>query len=296
MKKNILAMRKFSAFLLALAMILMNLSINVFAVDSSTNSELDISEFDTDTIVTYNVETQEVTYDSYRNIKESNATSNFNLENVAAPSSLFPIMDTTDSPYRNVCYIVATFPNGKVATGSGTLVYFDILLTAAHVVYSNENGGWATTVTVTPGRTASGSAPFGSTTSTLITAHNEWINNANSNYDWAVVDLAGSFSTWQLYGYYSDYYNEVGDTVTFIGYPGNVTSAMCTDEGPITSINEYRMHCSLVADYGMSGGAIIDNKSGYLIGVITAKNSSGTVGIGVRITQLIGDVILSRRD
>ena len=53
-------------------------------------------------------------------------------------------------PWQSVVFIEATFPDGTAATGSGAMVGPNDVLTAAHIVYSSENGGAATEITVTP--------------------------------------------------------------------------------------------------------------------------------------------------
>jgi V8-like Glu-specific endopeptidase len=53
-------------------------------------------------------------------------------------------------PWQSVVFIESTFLDGTVASGSGAMVGPNDVLTAAHVVYSLENGGAATEVTVTP--------------------------------------------------------------------------------------------------------------------------------------------------
>lgn len=59
--------------------------------------------------------------------------------------------ESTNFPYSAVTYVEATFPDGTRVSGSGAVVGINDVLTAAHVVYSPENGGMAEQVTVYPG-------------------------------------------------------------------------------------------------------------------------------------------------
>lgn len=53
-------------------------------------------------------------------------------------------------PWDTIVFVEATFPDGSLAAGSGVMVGQNDVLTAAHVVYSDENGGAAVEVAVTP--------------------------------------------------------------------------------------------------------------------------------------------------
>lgn len=46
-------------------------------------------------------------------------------------------------PYSCIGFISATFPNGKIFRGTCTLVGRNDILTATHVIYSPDDGGWA---------------------------------------------------------------------------------------------------------------------------------------------------------
>jgi V8-like Glu-specific endopeptidase len=57
----------------------------------------------------------------------------------------------TTYPYTAVSLIVVTFPDGHKVAGTGTMVGPNDLLTAAHVVYSPDHGGWASALSLYPG-------------------------------------------------------------------------------------------------------------------------------------------------
>lgn len=291
MNKSVkLAIKKTSAFILAFTMMLMTLSTTVFATDNSTLSEVFSSESSSDIIVTYNMETHETTYNSYQNLPNYD----LEIENANVPSTYSnEIWNIQDSPYRNICCITTIFPDGYSIVGSGTLVYFDILLTAGHCVYKSEHGGWASTIKVVPGEFKN-QEPLGFTTSTLITCPNEYLNDTNPQYDWAVVDLQHSFDTWQLYGYYGNYSTVLNYEVTGLGYPDNSGSVMYEDKGNITYIDDKEIVCSFAAKPGESGGALIDDKTGYLVGILVRAGNNYTVAI--HMNQRIANVIMSRRD
>lgn len=255
---------------------LLTFPISVFAAEEG---DISSSNYEYGTSVTYDVSTGEISYGANQ-IEQSDITSNISEQNgivvnSTQPSALnsgpdltyAPISDTLLSPYRNVCYISAVFPNGDTDRGSGVLVYKNVLLTSGHMVYQSNKGGWAQSMQVIPARNG-GSAPLGMTSATNMTTNNAWVNNADEDWDWAIVDLADSYSTWQIYGYYNDYNASVGNLIEHIGYPLNTTDYyMYHCSGYITKATDRRMYFDAYSTNGFSGGAIIDSNSGALVGI-----------------------------
>ncbi|MCQ4322418.1 DUF4214 domain-containing protein [Stutzerimonas stutzeri] len=54
-------------------------------------------------------------------------------------------------PYRAVAHLYVTFPDGSAALGTGALVGRNDLLTATHVLYDPDAGGWATDIRIALG-------------------------------------------------------------------------------------------------------------------------------------------------
>ncbi|WP_417660024.1 DUF4214 domain-containing protein [Pseudidiomarina sp.] len=54
-------------------------------------------------------------------------------------------------PYRAIAHLYVTFPDGTKALGTGALVGQNDLLTATHVIYSPEAGGWASDIRISLG-------------------------------------------------------------------------------------------------------------------------------------------------
>lgn len=66
--------------------------------------------------------------------------------------SMTPVGDTTVLPASAVVQILATFPNGEVDQGTGTMVNQNTVLTAGHCVYKYSAGGFAKSIEVIAGR------------------------------------------------------------------------------------------------------------------------------------------------
>lgn len=56
----------------------------------------------------------------------------------------------TAYPYTATALIIVTFPDGSKAAGTGAVVGPNDLLTATHVVYSPDHGGWASGISIYP--------------------------------------------------------------------------------------------------------------------------------------------------
>lgn len=273
-RKMAIRIRRIVSFSLVFAMLLV--STKVYAISTDVNPVDSVDGLET---VSYNMETGEVTYEVYKPTDLSDVSS---LEIQYDEYSATPLYDgiigldnrvritnTTDSPYRNICYIEAKFSDGAISYSSGVLVYFDVLLTCGHCVYSQDHGGFATSIKVTPAMNGENTAPLGTAYALGTQICQAWVDNKDRNGDWAIVDLNKSFSTWQLFGYYTDIYSQLGTSVTSIGYPGQegFKYYMYADTNSISYVTEYLYSTLCDMTHGESGGALIDDRSGYLIGI-----------------------------
>ena len=82
-------------------------------------------------------------------------------------------------PYRAIAHLYVTFPDGSAALGTGALVGRNDLLTATHVIYDPDAGGWASDIQISFG------ADFNSVTYEYETA--------------SLVDMDGA--GWNLFGF-----------------------------------------------------------------------------------------------
>lgn len=226
-------------------------------------------------------------------------------------SGLAKVQDTEDSPYRNVCYILAQYSDGHISHSSGILVGFNLVLVSAHGVYDDKHGGFAKSVTVSPGAylDANGKLvqPLGSANKTGIRAPSGWINLKNDAYDWALVGLDKSFTTYQIYGYAQDYTKAINRNITIMGYPQNADSIYYS-KGRITGTTDGASDASHVglwttsatSQSGMSGGPVIDEATGAVIGIIKGE-AYNIIGISkgnvsVPFTEFVVNTIKSYKE
>lgn len=125
------------------------------------------------------------------------------IETVFPPDDRRKISPTVDFPWRTICKLYVTFPDGNHFVGSGVLIGRNDgigfhCLTAAHCVYRQEYGGWATAVEIIPALD-NDYTPFYSAWATKIKTNEGWTLSSLPEYDWACITLdrqIGNFTGW----------------------------------------------------------------------------------------------------
>lgn len=217
------------------------------------------------------------------------------------------------APYKHMCLITATFPNGTSMDSSGILISKNLVLASAHGIYNHERGGAAKHVEIAIGTyfTDSERVTQGGTQS-WNGAHLKtgWTEKQLAQCDWSLIILSQNVSTYEKCGYVPDIENAKGKAIRVIGYPGipnigsvyfkygtgeitGTTNNIATKE-ELKNIWKY----SIESEEGMSGGPIIEQSSGLVIGVVkgTVSNILGIQisTVGVPLTKEIADVILEK--
>ena len=134
------------------------------------------------------------------------------------------ITNTAIGPYCNTVYIETTYastPN-TVYLGTGFILGPSAVVTAAHCVYNERRGGYASTVKIIPAKNGA-VEPYGSE-SVSVSADNVvvstgFINSPGPDNDWAVIELStdiGNTTGWLGLRWQSNTYN--GTSVTNTGY------------------------------------------------------------------------------
>ena len=240
--------------------------------------------------VTYNVATKEVTYtDVVDTISTSGKialpNNEYDFHNIYNGDDRVIIGNTTDSPYRNFCWIQVQYPDNTWKEASGVLVDFNTVLTAGHVAYAHDHGGWATYMRVVPGKNEE-SEPLGYAYGTTMTTDSEYINNIDHAYDWAIVDLSRSFDTYQSYGYYSNPSSAINNTINVYGYADhelssiNAQNVLYRSTGTIASSNYRNFYHYADTVKGESGGPILES-GGILIGITSADTAFGNMAVWI---------------
>lgn len=193
----------------------------------------------------------------------------------------------SDQPYVNVGFMVAEFPDGYRARGSFSLIGRNDILTAAHVVYSPDNGGWATTMEFHFGANVDANgvvlSSHYSLTSNFSWEAVGWIDGAFTDadndsmlwsetaYDIAVVGLSEAVGdSWGWLGASAGYNYSVSN-LTSLGYPSG-EYGLNEDFLSVTYNPTYNIYQTFydVQGPGSSGGPLLVGDT-----VIGVKSSGG---------------------
>lgn len=145
------------------------------------------------------------------------------IESVIGTDERHQVADTTQYPQRAIAFLEVHFPSGS-GTCTGFFIYPYALATAGHCVYEADFGGWATSITVYPGRNGT-SAPYGSASATALFTTGAWVASADHRYDYGVIKIAsplGNTTGWFGYGVKLDA-NLAKANARIFGYPGDKT-------------------------------------------------------------------------
>ncbi|HYD61488.1 MAG TPA: putative Ig domain-containing protein, partial [Noviherbaspirillum sp.] len=229
------------------------------------------------------------------------------------------VQTRTAFPYSAIVLVITTFPDGTRAAGTGTVVGVNDVLTATHVLYSPNNGGWASKVEVYPGADFNGTtsriedAPInlgnftwevkGWPTQAFANADHNTFSSSESQYDVAVLGLStplGVQTGW--YGIASGYDNSQWASV--LGYSSDATGMMSGSayvvRDPSASLYfTASANPSDLLSHGSSGGPLyITGQDGkpYVIGVKSAGTSTSNIwaDIGLLYDQVKAEI--SRND
>lgn len=214
------------------------------------------------------------------------------------------VTNTTVFPYGAVCKLFVDFPSGNSFIASGSLVGESLVLTAGHVLYSKDEGGWASRVEVVPGYDA-GYRPYGTYYATRVRSVNGWVEDEDFNYDFGAVQLdrpAGA--TTGAFGFrWHRYDSELLDIVlNEAGYPGDLHGgeAMFYTHGEASAVTDTTIYLSETMDSsgGSSGGPVwvYDGSNRYVVGVDSWGSGPLQANGALRLTEYMFDYLVAWRE
>ncbi len=216
----------------------------------------------------------------FRGDTPTNGSSGFDDEGIIDNyGSLTRVNNPEDYPYRVNCKIYMTFPNGWTYLASAVLIDDNHALTAGHCVYSQGDGGWATSIEVIPAYD-NGSEPYGSAWATNLLSWSGWVYNEDFNDDMGVIRLntnIGNSTGWYGYGYTS--HDSWYQTYTSHnpGYPASYPYSgeyMYYWYGTFDDVDTYIVYFDREAYGGQSGSGatVVYNGNPYTVAVLSHGN------------------------
>jgi glutamyl endopeptidase len=159
-----------------------------------------VPEFDPTNALSEGLQNRFVTeeFTSLRPAEEAEFTT---PESVCGHDDRVHITATAAIPWRWICQLIITMPNGAGFRGTGWFIGPRCVMTAGHCVYSKSNGGWARRIEVIPGMNGA-ARPYGSSIGTNFRSVTGWTNNEDPNYDYGCIVIP----------------NPLGNTVGFFGF------------------------------------------------------------------------------
>lgn len=200
-------------------------------------------------------------------------------------------------PYSAIIHLRVTFPDGSMAQGTGAMVGRNDILTATHVIYDPDRGGWASNLDITVGVDYNSNRASYESQSLVNLDSFSWVANAwpqqvfaygdndtmnwnESQYDVALIGLSKAIGEQVGWFGLASGYNQP-QWAYQIGYPSGSTGMMSgeawIEPGDYQFVyNAYASNGSDMMGPGSSGGPlyVYQNESPHIIGVKSASDAS----------------------
>jgi glutamyl endopeptidase len=210
---------------------------------------------------------------------------------------LAPVPNSTSIPWRSICQIHITWPNGVREKGTAWFAGPSLLVTAGHCVWDHENGGGASEITVVPGINGS-NPPFGAWPAKTFDAHDNWIDNADPHFDYGFIQLEDPTIGKQLgwFGFSVSPSNLPSLLVNIAGYPANKPDGtMWFNSGRIVDQDDAFLTYMLETEGGESGSPCFWYSDDKRIVLAVHAYSGPTGNQGLRVTDEMYDRIVELR-
>lgn len=117
----------------------------------------------------------------------------FGFHDVIGADDRRRVTDVMTAPYRAICELRITAPNGMPLVCTGFLIGPTTILTAGHCVHIQSAGGWMRSIEVIPALDGT-TRPFQSIVSTTFRSVAAWTQSQRRTHDYGVVILPAPFA------------------------------------------------------------------------------------------------------
>ena len=199
------------------------------------------------------------------------------------------VYGTRTFPWRTICKLEITAANGRRFGCTGSMIGPRTVLTNGHCVFLHNNGGWARSIRVIPGKNGS-SEPFGSATSRHFHSVRGWTRDRSSNYDYGVIILPSNNKLGNRTGWMGlanlSFFSLLGLRINSSGYPGDKPyGTQWWNSNNILAVTARRVYYRIDTYFGQSGSPNWRYKNGKRH-IVAVHNTGGSVmNGGVRLSK-----------
>lgn len=199
------------------------------------------------------------------------------------------VYGTRAFPWRTICKLEITAANGRRFGCTGAMIGPRTVLTNGHCVYMHDNGGWARSIRVIPGKNGS-SEPYGSATSSFFHSVRGWTRDRSSNYDYGVIVLPSNNKLGNRTGWMGlaslSFFSLLGLRINSSGYPGDKPyGTQWWNANNILAVTARRIYYRIDTYFGQSGSPDWRYRNGQRH-IVAVHNTGGSVmNGGVRLTR-----------
>ncbi|HEX6291251.1 MAG TPA: serine protease [Herpetosiphonaceae bacterium] len=215
------------------------------------------------------------------------------IESVIGTDNRYQIFGTTSYPYSAIVHVTSS-----IGGCTGWMIGHNTVATAGHCVYGTS--GWASNVTVYPGRSGS-SLPYGSCSYTTLYTVNGWVSSRSPEYDYGAIKLncsVGYNTGW--FGFRWTSASLTGQPSYISGYPGDKPYGTQWRSNDYVRITETRRLFYANDTYGGHSGSPVwnDEASCSPCGIAIHAYGVGSNGYngGTRITEPVFNNLLAWRN
>ena len=226
---------------------------------------------------------------------------------IFSPDERVQVADTTKAGWRAIVYLMMYDGSKLVSTCSGSMLNYNVILTAAHCLWSPDATSPHTSVLVVPAAHPPFKAPYGTATATRFSIPTGWAKLSGferAAYDVALLHLddapfGDDIAPYLRIASVPDSYLEGTTGLATAGYPGDLSAgidgSMWTSKTHVYAFDESTIFTQLDIFAGQSGSPIYTftepPTAAYVVSVVSFGTS--THNQSIRFTPAVIDALKS---
>ena len=235
---------------------------------------------------------------AFTNLPDAAATAYLSPETVCGADDRTRITPATNLPWRWICKLFITFPDGARFVGTGWFIGARTVMTAGHCVFSRANGGWARSIEVVPGMDGN-ARPYGAQVGTAFRSVTGWTQDSKPEFDYGAIILPNCDLGNRVGWFGFAHLNNASLNNLFVntaGYPGDKPlGTMWFNAGSISRVEDLKIYYMVDTMGGQSGSPVwrFLNGERHAVGV---HAYGGCPNSATRITKPVFDNMLAWRN